>query len=33
LSDVDPFDSFGTENRLLAEIALLGEFRFVPGPG
>ena len=32
LSDVDPFDSFGTENRLLAELALLGEFRFVPGP-
>jgi hypothetical protein len=32
LSDFDPFDSFGTEMRLMAELALLGEFRFVPGP-
>jgi hypothetical protein len=32
LSDFDPFDSYGTETRLLAELALLGEFRFVPGP-
>jgi hypothetical protein len=32
LSDFDPFDSYGTEMRFLAELALLGEFRFVPGP-
>jgi hypothetical protein len=32
LSDFDPFDSFGTEIRFMAELALLGEFRFVPGP-
>lgn len=32
LSDFDPFDSLGTEQRLMAELALLGEFRFVEGP-
>lgn len=32
LSDFDPFDSFGTEIRLLAELAIQGDFRFVPGP-
>jgi hypothetical protein len=32
LSDFDPFDSYGTEMRFLMELALLGEFRFVPGP-
>jgi glycosyltransferase involved in cell wall biosynthesis len=32
LSDFDPFDSLGTEHRLMAELALLGEFRFVEGP-
>jgi hypothetical protein len=32
LSDFDPLDSYGTEMRLLTELALLGEFRFVPGP-
>jgi glycosyltransferase involved in cell wall biosynthesis len=32
LSDFDPFDSFGTEYRFMAELALLGEFRFVEGP-
>jgi glycosyl transferase family 2 len=32
LSEFDPFDSYGTEMRLLAELALQGEFRFVPGP-
>jgi GT2 family glycosyltransferase len=32
LSDFDPFDSFGTEFRLMAQLALAGEFRFVPGP-
>jgi glycosyltransferase involved in cell wall biosynthesis len=32
LSDFDPFDSYGTEMRFMAELALLGEFRFVPGP-
>jgi glycosyltransferase involved in cell wall biosynthesis len=32
LSDFDPLDSYGTEMRFLAELALLGEFRFVPGP-
>jgi hypothetical protein len=32
LSDFDPFDSYGTEMRFLMELALIGEFRFVPGP-
>jgi glycosyltransferase involved in cell wall biosynthesis len=32
LSDFDPFDSLGTEHRFMAELALLGEFRFVEGP-
>jgi hypothetical protein len=32
LSDFDPFDSYGTENRLMAELALQGDFKFVPGP-
>jgi glycosyltransferase involved in cell wall biosynthesis len=32
LADFNPFDSFGTEIRLMTELALLGEFRFVPGP-
>jgi len=32
LADFNPLDSFGTEIRLLTELALLGEFRFVPGP-
>ncbi len=32
LSDFDPYDSYGTETRLLAELALLGEFRLVLGP-
>jgi hypothetical protein len=32
LSDFDPFDSSGTEIRLLAELAIQGDFRFVPGP-
>lgn len=32
LSDFDPFDSYGTENRLMAELALQGDFEFVPGP-
>ena len=32
LSDFDPFDSLGTEFRFMAELALLGEFRFVDGP-
>ena len=32
LSDFDPFDSFGTELRLMTELALAGEFVFVPGP-
>lgn len=32
LSDFDPFDSYGTEMRFMAELALLGEFRFVEGP-
>lgn len=31
-SDFDPFDSLGTEFRFLAELALIGEFRFVEGP-
>jgi Glycosyl transferase family 2 len=32
LADFNPLDSFGTEIRLMTELALLGEFRFVPGP-
>jgi hypothetical protein len=32
LSDFDPFESFGTEFRLMTELALLGDFRFVAGP-
>jgi glycosyltransferase involved in cell wall biosynthesis len=32
LSDFDPFDSLGTEHRFMAELSLLGEFRFVAGP-
>jgi hypothetical protein len=32
LSDFDPFDSCGTEIRFMAQLALWGEFRFVPGP-
>jgi len=32
LSDFDPFDSLGTEIRLMAELALQGELRFVEGP-
>jgi glycosyltransferase involved in cell wall biosynthesis len=32
VSDFDPFDSLGTEIRLMAELALAGEFRFVRGP-
>jgi glycosyltransferase involved in cell wall biosynthesis len=32
LSDFDPYDSYGTEVRLMAQLALWGEFRFVPGP-
>lgn len=32
LSEFDPFDSYGTEMRFLMELALVGEFRFVPGP-
>ena len=32
LADFNPFDSFGTEIRFMTELALLGEFRFVPGP-
>jgi hypothetical protein len=32
LSDFDPFDSLGTEIRLMTELALAGEFRFVHGP-
>jgi hypothetical protein len=32
LSDFDPFDSLGTEWRFMAELSLLGEFRFVEGP-
>ena len=32
LSEVDPFESFGTEFRFMTELALLGEFRFVKGP-
>lgn len=32
LSESDPFESFGTETRFLAELALWGDFEFVPGP-
>lgn len=32
LSDFDPFDSLGTEISFLAELARLGELRFVEGP-
>jgi glycosyltransferase involved in cell wall biosynthesis len=32
LSNSDPFESFGTETRFLAELALWGDFEFVPGP-
>jgi glycosyltransferase involved in cell wall biosynthesis len=32
LSDFDPFDPLGTEFRFMAELSLLGEFRFVEGP-
>jgi glycosyltransferase involved in cell wall biosynthesis len=32
LSEFDPFDSYGTEIRLMAQLALWGEFCFVPGP-
>src|SRR5258708_13841802 len=32
LSDLDPFESYGTEIRFMAQLALWGEFRFVPGP-
>ncbi|MEA2883882.1 MAG: hypothetical protein QOH32_3138 [Bradyrhizobium sp.] len=32
LSDVDPFESFGTEFRFMTELALQGEFQFVAGP-
>ena len=32
LSDFDPFHSLGTEHRFMAELSLLGEFRFVEGP-
>jgi len=32
LSDFDPFDSYGTEMRFMAQLALWSEFRFVPGP-
>jgi glycosyltransferase involved in cell wall biosynthesis len=32
LSNFDPFDSLGTEFRFMAELAILGEFRFVEGP-
>jgi hypothetical protein len=32
LSEFDPFDSLGTEHRFMAELSLLGEFRFVEGP-
>ena len=32
LSDFDPFDSCGTEMRFMAQLALWGEFCFVPGP-
>jgi hypothetical protein len=32
LSEADPFESFGTEIRLLAELVVRGNFVFVPGP-
>jgi hypothetical protein len=32
LSDFDPFDSYGTENRYMAQLALWGDFVYVPGP-
>lgn len=32
LSDFDPFDSYGTEMRFMAELALWGDFVYVPGP-
>ena len=32
ISDFDPFESFGTETRFLAELAAWGDFVFVPGP-
>lgn len=32
LSDIAPMDSFGTEHRFLAELALAGEHRLVEGP-
>ena len=32
LSDFDPFDSYGTEMRFMAELALWGNFVYVPGP-
>ena len=32
LSEFDPFESFGTEFRFMAELAVLGEFQFVAGP-
>lgn len=32
LSDFDPFDSYGTEMRFMAQLALWGDFVFVPGP-
>jgi glycosyltransferase involved in cell wall biosynthesis len=32
LSDFDPLDSYGTEMRFMAQLALWGEFCFVPGP-
>ncbi len=32
LSDFDPFDSYGTEIRFMAQLALWGDFCFVPGP-
>jgi hypothetical protein len=32
LSDFDPFDSMGTEQRFLTELSRVGEFRLVEGP-
>jgi hypothetical protein len=32
LSDFDPFDSYGTEIRFMAQLAMWGDFCFVPGP-
>jgi hypothetical protein len=32
LSDADPFDSYGTEIRYMAQLAMWGDFCFVPGP-